>query len=123
MRPSNLRLTTLTLILVTALGPGGCVSDVQRSDSIGATVAAPPSANDEQLADKVQAALHADPYFYDEHVTVSIEHGNVVLRGFVASGWDLIRAKKIAAKVADGRRVVDYLSINPTEVPTTGVRR
>ncbi|MEO7207188.1 MAG: BON domain-containing protein [Steroidobacteraceae bacterium] len=96
---------------------------MQRSDSIGATVAAPPSANDEQLADKVQAALHADPYFYDEHVTVSIEHGNVVLRGFVASGWDLIRAKKIAAKVADGRRVVDYLSINPTEVPTTGVRR
>jgi osmotically-inducible protein OsmY len=86
-------------------------------------VAIQPSAADEQLAAKVQAALHADPYFYDEHVTVSIEHGNIVLRGFVSSGSDLRDAKRIAAKASAGRRVIDNLSINPIEEPTQGVRR
>ena len=28
---------------------------------------------DEKLRRRVKAALHADPYFYDKHVTVSIE--------------------------------------------------
>ena len=47
------------------------------------------AAADEELRQRVTAALHADPYFYDEHVSVSIEKGVVVLRGFVASDWDL----------------------------------
>jgi hypothetical protein len=38
---------------------------------------------DVELEKRVKAALHADPYFYDEHVTVSVEQGAVVLRGFV----------------------------------------
>jgi osmotically-inducible protein OsmY len=59
----------------------------------------------------VQAALHADPYFYDEHVTVSVEHGAVVLRGFVFSDSDLLDAIRIASKAAGDRRVVDNLII------------
>lgn len=123
MQLLHVRFIIGTLILVASLGSGGCADEVQRSDTLSATVAALPSDSDQQLADKVQAALHADPYFYDRHVTVSIEHDNVVLRGFVASAWDLIRAKKIAAKAASGRHVIDDLSINPIEEPTTGVRR
>lgn len=125
MQPLNLKFNIgiLTLIVVASLGAGGCATETQSPDALNATAAAPPSTSDPQLAGKVQAALHADPYFYDEHVTVSIEHGNVVLRGFVAGGWDLVRAKKIAAKAADGRRVIDDLSINPIEEPTPGVRR
>jgi osmotically-inducible protein OsmY len=63
------------------------------------------------LRKRVQAALHSDPYFYDEHVTVSVENGVVVLRGFVFSDWDLRDAIRIASRAADARRVVDDLSI------------
>jgi hypothetical protein len=65
----------------------------------------------EELRKRVKAALHADPYFYDEHVTVAIENGRVVLRGFVFSDWDLRQALRIARKAADDRPVVDNLSI------------
>jgi osmotically-inducible protein OsmY len=66
---------------------------------------------DEKLRKQVKAALHADPYFYDRHVTVSIENGDVVLRGFVFSDWDLRHALSIARKAAGDKTVVDNLSI------------
>ena len=66
---------------------------------------------DEKLAKRVKDALHSDPYFYDEHVTVSVEKGAVVLHGFVSSEWDLRDAIRIASKAAGDRRVVDNLSI------------
>jgi hypothetical protein len=83
-----------------------------RSDSVA--FSAMPGAEmltDEELMKRVKAALHADPYFYDEHVTVSVEQGVVVLRGFVFSDWDLRDAIRIAGKAAGDRRVVDNLSI------------
>ena len=69
------------------------------------------TATDEALRQRVTAALHADPYFYDEHVSVSIAKGVVVLRGFVASDWDLRDAIRIAGQAAGGRRVIDDLTI------------
>jgi osmotically-inducible protein OsmY len=66
---------------------------------------------DEKLRMRVQDALHSDPYFYDEHVTVSIKDGAVVLHGFVSSAWDLRDAIRIASKAAGDRRVIDNLSI------------
>lgn len=66
---------------------------------------------DENLRKRVKDALHSDPYFYDEHVTVSVEKGAVVLRGFVTSDWDLRNAIRIATKAAGDRRVIDNLSI------------
>ena len=76
-----------------------------------ARAAAPNSAADEELSQRVTAALHADPYFYDEHVRVSVEKGDVVLHGIVASEWDLRDAIRIASKAAGDRRVIDDLSI------------
>jgi osmotically-inducible protein OsmY len=67
--------------------------------------------SDEKLRKRVKDALHSDPYFYDEHVTVSVENGAVVLRGFVSSEWDLRDAVRIASKAAADRRVIDNLSI------------
>jgi osmotically-inducible protein OsmY len=67
--------------------------------------------SDGELAKRVKAALHSDPYFYDEHVTVSVEQGAVVLGGFVFSDSDLRDAIRIATKAAGGKRVVDNLSI------------
>jgi osmotically-inducible protein OsmY len=66
---------------------------------------------DEQLRQRVKAALHKDPYFYDEHVDVSVENGAVVLRGFVFSDGDLRNAVRIATKAAGGRKVVNNLTI------------
>lgn len=66
---------------------------------------------DEIVANRVQTALHVDPYFYDKHVTVSVEKGSVVLRGFVASAWQLQDALRIARKAAGDTPVVDNLSI------------
>jgi osmotically-inducible protein OsmY len=64
-----------------------------------------------ELQRRVQTALHADPYLYDRHVTVSVEQGDVVLRGFVLSSFDLLDALRIARKAAGDNRVVDDLSI------------
>jgi osmotically-inducible protein OsmY len=84
------------------------------SQSYSAAVPAPSDAGvltDGELETRVQGALHAAPYFYDEHVTVSVEHGTVVLRGIVFSDSDLLDAIRIASKAAGDRRVVDDLSI------------
>ena len=84
-----------------------------QSDSVAvATLPGAVVLSDGELAKSVKAALHTDPYFYDKHVTVSVEHGAVVLRGFVYSAWDLQDAIRIAGKAAGDRRVVDELSIN-----------
>ncbi len=66
---------------------------------------------DEELKKRVKAALHADRYFSDERVTVSVEKGVVVLRGFVFNDWDLRDALRIARKAAGDRPVIDSLSI------------
>jgi osmotically-inducible protein OsmY len=66
---------------------------------------------DEELRERVKAALHKDPYFYDEHVDVSVENGAVVLRGFVFSDGDLRNAIRIATKAAGRRKVVNNLTI------------
>jgi osmotically-inducible protein OsmY len=71
----------------------------------------PNTAADEEVRQRVTAALHSDPYFYDEHVSVSVEKGVVVLRGFVASEWDIRDALRIAGKAAGDKRVIDDLSI------------
>jgi osmotically-inducible protein OsmY len=68
-------------------------------------------AADQQLKDNVDYALSSDPYFYGAHVIASVENGNVVLRGFVFSDWDLRDAIRIATRAAGGRRVVDDLTI------------
>jgi osmotically-inducible protein OsmY len=59
----------------------------------------------------VKAALHAARYLFDEHVTVSVEGGAVVLRGVVFSDSDLQDVIRIASEAAGDRRVVDNLSI------------
>jgi len=80
------------------------------------SVTAPPTQSadsfaDAKLAKRVKNALHSDPYFDDEHVTVSVENGAVVLRGSVGSEWDLRDAIRIASRAAGDKRVVDNLSL------------
>jgi osmotically-inducible protein OsmY len=91
----------------TAVSPPASASASVAVSAIPGTAASA----DRELASRVRAALHADPYFYDEHVSVSVEDGAVVLRGFVFSDWDLRDAIRIARVAAGDRPVIDNLSI------------
>src|ERR1700722_18324132 len=77
-----------------ALMPAASASD---SAAVAPILGAAASANAE-LGERVKAALHDDPYFYDKHVTVTVQRGDVVLGGFVFSAWDLQEAIRIAGK-------------------------
>jgi hypothetical protein len=108
------------LAAVCALGGIAAAADVQTAVSLpasGSDAVAVSAMRDSvlsgdgELAKRVQAALHADPYFYDGHVTVSEEKGAVVLHGFVLSNWDLRDALRIARQVAGDRPVIDNLSL------------
>lgn len=66
---------------------------------------------EEETIERVEAALHSDPYLYDAHVAVSMHKGDILLDGFVSSDWDLLDAIRIARKAAGNRRVVNNLSI------------
>jgi osmotically-inducible protein OsmY len=71
----------------------------------------PYSTSDAELKDRVQLALHADRYFYDSHVIVSVEHGVVYLAGLVFSDWDMRDAIRIATKASGDRPVVNNLTL------------
>jgi osmotically-inducible protein OsmY len=97
--------------------PAGAQTAVSQpaSRSISVAVSAMPSPavlTDGELAKRVKTALHADRYFYDEHVDVSVERGAVVLSGLVFSDGDLQDAIRIARKAAGDRPVIDNLTIN-----------
>jgi osmotically-inducible protein OsmY len=66
---------------------------------------------DEAVRKDVEAALHSDPYFYDEHVTVTTKNGVVTLTGIVFDDGDLRAAIRIARRIAGVRRVVNDLEI------------
>ncbi len=91
--------------------PTGAQSALTPTAGLSASDADAADTANAELRKRVADALHVDPYFYDEHVTVSVEKGTVVLRGFVMSSWDLQEALRIARKAAGDRPVVDNLSI------------
>jgi osmotically-inducible protein OsmY len=92
-----------------ACGLGGIAQAVAQNAASATQVASQPAGED--LRNRVQTALHLDPYFYDTHVRVSVENGSVVLNGFVFSDWDLRDALRIARKAAGNTPVVDNLTI------------
>jgi osmotically-inducible protein OsmY len=44
---------------------------------------------DKKMKTQVEEALHSDPFFYDEHVTVTMENGVATLRGMVFGDCDM----------------------------------
>jgi hypothetical protein len=69
------------------------------------------TAADEELTRNVAMALRSDPFFYDEHVTVSVTDGVVTLQGVVFDDWDLRIAMRISNRVAGVKSVSDELEI------------
>jgi hypothetical protein len=66
---------------------------------------------EEMVAREVKAALAADPYFYDAHITVTVANGVATLHGIVFDDWDLRTALRLARKTPGVRRVVNDLEI------------
>jgi osmotically-inducible protein OsmY len=94
--------------LLGALVYGGAAVASAQSFTSAANAA---SAADEQLQERVAAALHADRFFFDRHIVVSVQDGVVVLRGLVFSDWDLRDALRIARKAAGENLVVNSLTL------------
>jgi osmotically-inducible protein OsmY len=89
-------------------------TDPVTCSSTGGTSTSPQAAAmvNQELSERVRAALHAAPYFDDSQVDVTVKGGAVVLNGLVFSGTDLQDALRIARGAAGIRRVVDNLSIS-----------
>lgn len=66
---------------------------------------------DQVLKEQVETVLHDDPYFYDEHVTVTLRNGVATLQGIVFDDWDLRNAIRLARRVPGVKRVINDLEI------------
>jgi osmotically-inducible protein OsmY len=66
---------------------------------------------DAEVKRQVETAMRSDPFFYDEHVTVTIKDGVVTLQGMVFDEWDMRVALRISRKVAGVKRVINELDI------------
>jgi osmotically-inducible protein OsmY len=97
--------------LAAVAAPVGAVAAEAMSRSDSFMRAGGDTVTDDQLRKRVQDALHSDPYFYDGHVSVSVENGVVVLSGMVFSASDLQSATRIADRAAGHNRVEDELQI------------
>jgi hypothetical protein len=72
----------------------------------------PESVPDEVLTRQVKTALHDDPFFYDEHVSITVTHGIVRLEGMVLDAADIRDVLRIIKKKFPGvKRVVNELEI------------
>ena len=99
------------LLIAWCLAAGTPAANAQADDAKAVAGTPATGTTDEELAEKVHTALQSDKYFFGKHVTVSVEKGDVVLRGFVLTSWDMRDAVRIAQKAAGDRRVVNNLSL------------
>lgn len=67
---------------------------------------------DQAIADRVYAALNADPTYYYRHVDVSVYGGVAHLSGYIWSLEALVRAKQIAARVQGVTLVVNEMELD-----------
>jgi BON domain len=102
----------------------GCWSAPARADDAGTRAAKsldvivvtakrlPEVLPDEVVKTRVETALHDDPYFYDEHVTVTVKNGVVHLQGIVFDAQDMQSVRRIIRKKVSGvKRLVNELEI------------
>ena len=97
---------------ISARAGNGVVLDDTRLDTIVVTAKRQMEpVPDAEVQEQVETALHSDPFFYDEHVSVTINNGVVTLHGIVFDDWDLRAAMRIAKRMPGVKRVIDDLEI------------
>jgi osmotically-inducible protein OsmY len=94
-----------------AIGRYTCRDDPEGSGVLVTAKKRPDAVPDEILTEQVEVALHSDPFFYDEHVTVTVKNGVVLLEGVVFDDSDVGDAIRIAKKIAGVKYVVADLYI------------
>ena len=85
-------------VLAAALALPGCSTTAPRSLA--------QTESDRVLADRVYAALNADPTYFYRHVDVRVEDGVADLSGYVWSADALYQARQITRQVSGVTRVV-----------------
>ena len=66
---------------------------------------------DEATAQRIYAALNADPTYFYRHVDVRVDGGVAELKGYIWSTAALYRAKQIVAAVPGVARVVNDMEL------------
>ena len=102
----------LTALLLGLCG-GAVAGSAESLEPIAVTAKRLPEAvPDEVVKIRVETALHNDPYFYDEHVTVTVKNGIVRLEGIVFDVGDIQDARRIIRKKVPGvKRLVNEMEI------------
>jgi osmotically-inducible protein OsmY len=67
--------------------------------------------SDAEVAARVKQALHSDSVLESKHINVEVQHGDVVLKGFVQDSRDLLLATQVATKAAGDRKIVNNISV------------
>ena len=68
--------------------------------------------SDEQLAQSVLQALHADSTLYARHINVRADNGAVTLSGYVWTTEELAQAKQDAQTVEGVKKIVDRMKVD-----------
>jgi len=97
-----------SVVLAAAVLAIGCSSAPARSLAQARANAA--------TAERVRAALRADPVFYLEHVSVSVDRGVTTLGGLVWTDAALYRAQEIARAVPGVTRTEDQMELERAPV-------
>jgi osmotically-inducible protein OsmY len=103
---------TAAVALLAAYGLAGCTTVPHRT--------AAERAADAKTADRVEAALLADPRIYARHIDVDVDRGVVHLGGFVWDIDDYRTARLDAASVAGVTTVVTDMELDRGGVSGTG---
>ena len=75
---------------------------------------------DAAIADRVSAALKAEPHDFYRHVTVTVKNGVVRLGGMAYSNDAIARAKKIASQTAGVSKVENQIQLERQGPNTPG---
>src|SRR5665213_1765982 len=96
--------STATVALVATCGLIGCTTAPHRTAAERAT--------DIETADRVEAALLADPNIYARHIDIEVDRGVVHLGGFVWDNDDFQTARRDAASVAGVTEIVTDMELD-----------
>ena len=102
-------------IAVAALGTAMAPA-VSHAQSAYQSSASQPDAD---VVARVQRALQSDSTLDSRHIDVAVEHGDVVLKGFVQDNHALLAAQQVATKAAGTHKIVNQITIkqNPANAP------
>lgn len=96
-------------IAAVALGLSAMTTTAPAQDMAGTSVNQ--ESSDADVMARVKQALQSDSSLDSRHIDVAVEHGDVVLNGFVQDNRDLLSAGRAATKAASGRKIINHLSI------------